>query len=375
MSAFEDFLATFDVEPGYLNWAANGPLSPSVRAEVFADADLLGSGRPSSLALVADRIVQAKETAAELLGVPAIELTMQPSATYGLMHAFFGLDGAVIASRAEFPSITLTLERAAHASRGELSPRWIDPQDGHVTPDAVAEALDDEVTALAVSHVDFRTGFRADLAALREAIGPDRLLIVDAVQSFGIVEDDYSVADVVVGHGYKWLRAGRGTGFARFSPAARERIAPVLSGFGGVGGPLPVDELPAPASDAGAYTVNGPDQLAVARLAVGLGDVRDAGVARIEEAVAEHVDAILEIADRHGIPVRSPRERAQRAGIVTLAPEHPASLSAALVNAGVVATTRGDAVRVAPHAGTTADTLRMLDDAIASAGNEKFISA
>ena len=64
MSAFDDFLATFDVEPGYLNWAANGPLSPSVRAEVFADADLLGSGRPSSLALVADRIVQAKETAA-----------------------------------------------------------------------------------------------------------------------------------------------------------------------------------------------------------------------------------------------------------------------------------------------------------------------
>jgi len=375
VSAFDDFLATFDVEPGYLNWAANGPLSPSVRAEVFADADLLGSGRPSSLALVADRIVQATETAAELLGAEASELTVQPSATYGLMHAFYGLSGAVIASSAEFPSITVTLERAAQASHGELSPRWIDPQDGHVTPEAIAEALDADVTALAVSHVDFRTGYRADLAALREAIGPDRLLIVDAVQSFGIVEDDYALADVVVGHGYKWLRAGRGTGFARFSTAARERIAPVLSGFGGVEGPLPVDDLPAAASDASAYTVNGPDQLAAARLAVGLSAVRDAGIANIEAALAEHVDAILEVADRHGIPVRSPRERARRAGIVTLAPEHPAPLSAALTNAGVVATTRGDAVRVAPHAGTAADTIRMLDDAIASAGNEKFTSA
>ncbi|MFB7251939.1 aminotransferase class V-fold PLP-dependent enzyme [Microbacterium sp. NPDC056234] len=375
VSAFDDFLATFDVEPGYLNWAANGPLSPSVRAEVFADADLLGSGRPSSLALVAERVVQAKETAAELLGVEAAELTVQPSATYGLMHALYGLSGAVIASSAEFPSISLTLERAAQASHGEVSARWIDPQDGHVTPDAVAEALDAEVTALAVSHVDFRTGFRVDLAALRDVIGPDRLLIVDAVQSFGIIEDDYTVADVIVGHGYKWLRAGRGTGFARFSPAARERISPVLSGFGGVGGPLPVDDLPAPASDASAYTVNAPDPLAAARLAVGLSDVRDAGVTHIEEAVAAHVDAILEIADRHGIPVRSPRDRARRAGIVTLAPEHPAPLSAALTNAGVVATSRGDAVRVAPHAGTADDTLRMLDDAIASAGNEKFTSA
>ncbi|WP_243224721.1 aminotransferase class V-fold PLP-dependent enzyme [Microbacterium sp. CIAB417] len=374
MSAFDDFLATFDAEPGYLNWAANGPLSPSVRAEVFADADLLGSGRPSSLALVVDRVAQAKQTAAELLGADEAELTVQPSATYGLMHAFYGSTGAVIASRAEFPSIALTLERAAQASQDRLSARWISPEDGHVTPDAVAEALDDDVTALAVSHVDFRTGYRADLAALREVIGQDRLLIVDAVQSFGIVEDDYAVADVLVGHGYKWLRSGRGTGFARFSPAARERIAPVLSGFGGVGGPLPVDELPPPASDASAYTVGAPDHLAAARLAVGLGDVRDAGVGNIEEAVAGHVDAILEIADRHGIPVRSPRERARRAGIVTLAPEHPAPLSAALTNAGVVATTRGDAVRVSPHAGTTADTLRMLDEAIAGIGEEKFIS-
>ena len=118
MSAFDDFLATFDGEPGYLNWAANGPLSPSVRAEVFADADLLGSGRPSSLALVADRIVQAKQTAAELLDVPSEELTVQPSATHGLMHALFGLSGSVISSSAEFPSISLTLERAAQASRG-----------------------------------------------------------------------------------------------------------------------------------------------------------------------------------------------------------------------------------------------------------------
>ena len=241
--------------------------------------------------------------------------------------------------------------------------------------DAVAEALDDEVTALAVSHVDFRTGYRADIAALREALGPDRLLILDVAQSFGIVEDDYSLADVVVGHAYKWLRAGRGTGFARFSSAARERIAPVLSGFAGVDGPLPVDALPAPASDASAYTVSGPDQLAVARLAVGLADVQDAGVAAIEQAIGDHVDTILEIADRHGIPVRSPRSRARRAGIVTLAPEQAAAFSAALTNAGVVATTRGETVRVAPHAGTSAETLRMLDDAIGTLGNEKFISA
>ncbi|MFK4852809.1 aminotransferase class V-fold PLP-dependent enzyme [Microbacterium sp. ZW T6_19] len=376
MSTFDDYLATFDTEPGYLNWAAFGPLSTSVREEVFADADLLGTGRPSSLALVGERVGEAKELIAELLGAEADEIALQPSSTHGLMHALYGLSGAVIASTAEFPSVSLTLERAALASRGAVSPRWIAPPDGRVTTDAVADALDDEVSAVAVSHIDFRTGYRVDLAALRELIGPDRLLIVDAVQSFGIVDDDYAAADVVVGHGYKWLRAGRGTGFARFSVRARERIVPVLSGITGTSAAgLPADQLPEPTASAQAYTVSGPDTLAAARLAVGVRGVRDAGMAAVETGLAERVDAVIEIADRNGIAVSSPRARERRGGIVALAPQEPARLAAALANAGLVVTARGAAVRIAPHAGTDAATLELLDEALGAFGNETFISA
>ncbi|MCT2223848.1 aminotransferase class V-fold PLP-dependent enzyme [Microbacterium paraoxydans] len=374
MSTFDDYLGTFDAEPGYLNWAAFGPVSPSVRAEVFADADLLGNGRPSSLTLVGERIGQAQEVVAELLGADAADVTLQPSSTHGLMQALYGVTGTVVASTAEFPSVSLTLERAAAASQHAVTPRWITPDDGRVTPDAVAAVLDDDVVALAVSHVDFRTGYRADLAALRDVLGPDRLLIVDAVQSVGVVDADYSVADVVVGHGYKWLRAGRGTGFAWFSPYARERIAPVLSGITGTAASgLVVDELPAPAPDARAYTISMPDTLAAGRLAIGARDVRDAGVAAIEERVAAHVDAVIATADHHGIAVVSPRERTERAGIVALAPEEPARLAAALANAGLVVTARGGSIRIAPHAGTDAETLGLLDEALGAFGRESFI--
>ena len=374
VSTFDDYVGTFDNESGYLNWAAFGPLSPSVREEIFADADLLGSGRPSSLSLVAERIGQAQELVAELLGAEAADVTLQPSSTQGLMHSLYGMTGAVIANTAEFPSVSLTLERAAAASDRALAARWITPADGRVTPDAVAEALDDEVTALAVSLVDFRTGFRADLAALRELIGPERLLIVDAVQAFGVVDVDYTAADVVVGHGYKWLRAGRGSAFAWFSSRARERIAPVLSGISGTAG-LSVDELLVPTASAQAFTVSQPDTLAAGRLAIGVRDVRDAGVAAIEARVADHVDTIIEIADRHGIAVTSPRERASRAGIVALSPEEPGRLAAALANAGIVVTARGSSVRVAAHAGTDAGTLQQLDDALGAFGNETFTSS
>ena len=376
MTAIDQYLETFDAEPGYLNWAAFGPLSPTVRAEVFADADLLGTGRPASISLVWERVDQAKTLAAELLGGEADEITLHPSSTHALMQALYGFEGAVVASTAEFPSVSLTLHRAAQASHGELSARWITPDDGRVTPDAVAAVIDDEVTALAVSHVDFRTGYRADLGALREVLGPDRLLIVDAVQSIGIVEDDYAVADVIVGHGYKWLRAARGTAFARFSDFARERIEPVLSGITGTTADgLFLDELPDAAASAKAYTVSNLDPLAAARLAVGLREARDAGVGAIEAALATQIDTVLEIADRHGIRVTSPRARTHRAGIVALAPDEPGRVGAALANAGLVVTARGPSVRVAPHAGTDAETLRMLDEALTASGNEMFISA
>ena len=365
VTTIDDYLAGFDGDPGYLDWAGFGPISPTVRAEVFADADLLGSGRASSNALVSERFDEARDLVAELIGIDPALVTLQPSATHGLQHALYGLAGTVMASSAEVPAITVTLERAARFSGDALQARWISPADSFVTPEAVGEALDDDdVRALVVSHVDFRTGYRADLAALREVIGSDRILIVDAVQSFGIVDDDLSIADVVVGNGYGWLRSARGTGFASFSPLARERIEPVLSGFVGVEGGMPLDNIPAPAASARAYAVNHPDQLAVARLAVGLRGVREVSPAVIEKRISERVDRILEIVDPHGIPVQTPRDEHRRAGIVTLIPHAPGALAAVLTNAGVVATPRGNSIRLSAHAGTSDETLRMLDEGI-----------
>ncbi|MDR2321903.1 MAG: aminotransferase class V-fold PLP-dependent enzyme [Microbacterium sp.] len=368
MRAIDDYTATFGEDPGYLNWAAFGPLSPAARAALVSDADLLATGRAEGIAATAGRTAEAQAAVAGLLGSAPGEVTVHPSSTHALQQALAGLDGTAIASAAEFPSVTITLERAAAASVGRLAPRWITPPRTRVTADTVADALDPAVTALVVSHVDFRSGYRADLAALREALGEDRLLIVDAVQSFGVVEEDWAVADVVVGHGYKWLRAGRGTGFARFTDRARERIRPVLSGrIATVAAGLPTDALPDPALSAQAYAVSAPDPLAAGRLAAGAGEIRAVGVDAVAERLSRNVDAVLELADRHGIEVLSSREPAERAGIVVLAPAHPQGLGEVLAAAGIEVTVRSGAVRVAPHAGTTAETLGLLDAALADA--------
>ncbi|WP_415123866.1 aminotransferase class V-fold PLP-dependent enzyme, partial [Microbacterium sp.] len=283
MSALEPLIETFDAATGYLDWAAFGPLSPAVRAEMHADAELLGSGRSSGIDLVAARLDEARGLVAGALDCPLDEVVLQPSTTQGLTHAMQGLEGTVVVSAQEFASLRVTAGRARDA-RGLLTVREIDPPHGIVTTDAVAAALTDEVTALAVSLVDFRTGALADLAGLRELIG-DRLLIVDAAQAFGVVDVDWAAADVVCGHGYTWLRAGRGTGFARFSAAARERIRPVLSGISGMPGEAATPGVPAPLPTASAYSVAPADPLAASRLAAAMRELTDAGIAAVAAEV------------------------------------------------------------------------------------------
>ena len=362
----ESFQASFDGEPGYLDWAAFGPLSSLVRADAQGDTELLGSGRRSGFDLVAEHVLEARELVAELIGSDAAQVVLQPSTTYGLMQAIYGLAGGLMVSRAEFPSLTVSATRAAEAL-GSTQVQWLEPEDGFVTPDLVRDALTDDTQALAVSLVDFRTGYRTDLTALRDVIG-DRLLIVDAVQGFGAVQADYAAADVVCGNGYKWIRAGRGTGFAWFGERALERIAPVLSGFAGTDGDVAFESVPPPSASAKAFTVSGADQLAASRLATALREIADVGVDVIEAELAQRTRDVIFYADRYEVPVLTPREPERRAGIVTLAPapQDAAPLAASLANHGITVTVRSDLVRVAPHVGTAADTLRLFGDALAA---------
>ncbi len=95
---------------------------------------------------------------------------------------------------------------------------------------------DDDAGALAVSLVDFRTGLpRRPLRRSAMCIGPDRLLIVDAIQGFGMVDVDYDrgrrrrgarlqVAPRRTWHRLRLVRTTR----------AQERLEPVLSGFVGM---------------------------------------------------------------------------------------------------------------------------------------------
>lgn len=363
----DDYADRFSEEPGYLDFARVGPVGRAVKDEQHALTALLGRARFGTIDPLAEQDARVREAVAAMTGFAADRVVFQPNTSTGLMHAMFGITGGVALSAAEFPSSTFAAERSAQ-SLGVLTPTWLETDDGRVTPGNLRDQLTPAIAAVLVSLVDFRTGYLVDLEGIRQVIG-DRLLIVDAIQGFGIVDAPYTEADIVVSGGQKWLRAGWGTGFLALSDRAAERLTPVFSGFTGseLDG-LPLDEVYPPASGARAFSVSHPDPIAEARLAVAIEEVLEVGVPVLRQRILEQTSRIIDLADEFGLDVVSSRAESERAGIVVLEPavDQFTVLVASLFNHGVTATTRGGRVRLSAHASTDEETYDMLRASLTS---------
>ncbi len=90
------------------------------------------------------------------------------------------------------------------------------------------------------------------------------------------------------------------------------------------------------------------------------------GPGRIRERVAELADYVIARADEAGLPVRTPRNRSARGGVVNLAVgPHAGQLSRALLGRDVCTDARGEGLRVSPHFFNTEEDVDRLFDALA----------
>ncbi|SEH91577.1 Selenocysteine lyase/Cysteine desulfurase [Leifsonia sp. CL147] len=367
VTTVEEYSSGFREEPGYLDYGRVGPLSATVRAETIGQYEILSKARHGTIERMRAEDQRVRDGVSALTRFPADQVVFQPNASSGLLHAAFGLTGGeVLVALSEFPSLTYAAERAAQALR-VITPTWLATDQGRVTPSGIREQLTDSTVAVMVSLVDSRTGYLADIDGIRQIIG-DRLLIVDAIQGFGVVDAPWEVADVVASGGQKWMRAGWGTGFLALSERALDHLTPVFSGWTGSGPDQPWDEVRDPVRGASAFSISNPDPIAEARFAAALEEVAAVGVGAVAAAVADNAERILQLADEFAVPVASSRSGNERAGIVVLEPlpEQLTALSASLHNHGVTASVRAASVRLSVHAGTTEETFDMLRAAFTS---------
>ncbi|KOX31123.1 aminotransferase class V [Saccharothrix sp. NRRL B-16348] len=344
------YLVQFREPEGYLDFARFGPPSFAVVDASTRLVEASVSAGPSTVDDLMRQELRAKAAVARLCRGDTDHVTLLPNTSTGLFQAALSVTGEVLVSSGEFPANTYPWARSP-----SVDVSWLPA--GPVTADVVRAALTPRTTAVSVSAVDFRTGYRADLAALREVVG-DRLLIVDGIQGFGVVDEPWEVADVLVVGGQKWLRAGWSTGFMTLSDRALSRLDPVLSGWTGAEDPGLFDNgIHRVGEGAGGWSITNLSPIASGALAAALELVEVAGVEAIGARIVERSDELVEVIRAAGGEVVSALDR--RAGIVAFTlPDHPPSvIGAALVDAGVTATVRPEHVRLSPHASTTPDTI------------------
>ncbi|MFE0023836.1 aminotransferase class V-fold PLP-dependent enzyme [Amycolatopsis sp. NPDC059021] len=353
------YLLQFDEPAGYLDFARFGPPSHAVLDTTARLLDQTTTAGPSTVDELMRQEIRAKAAAARLCGSDTDHTVLLPHTSLGLFQAAFNAPGGeALVSAGEFPANTYPWARAEQA--GRLTVRRMRPPRGYVTPEAVAAELTPETSMVSVSAVDFRTGYRADLAALRDVVG-DRLLVVDGIQGFGVTEAPWEVADVLVVGGQKWLRAGWGTGFAVLSDRALERMDPVLSGWTGARDPgLFDDEIHTADPMAAAWSISNLSPVTSGAFAAALELAEEAGVGAIAARIAERVGELEDVVKSFGGEIVSATER--RAGILAFSlPGHPAEqVGAALSADGIAATVRPEHVRLSPHASTPASAAELL---------------
>lgn len=336
----------------YLNFASLGPISEPVVATGERLLRATATARPGDAAMISAQVPRALAVLSRLSGFPERNITLVSNTSSALVQVALGLPAGtrVLSGRYQFPANVWPWRNAAET--GRISLNLAGMLDEPVTPEWLHAHLDAQSDAVAISHVDFRTGYRADLAGIREAIG-DRLLIVDAIQAFGAVEEDWTLADVVIAGGQKWMRAGQGTGFMALSDRALDHIRPLAASWGGIENSLDIHrDDQGPVSGAGRFDATRPSPVLAGCLAQALELVEAVGLDWIARRIQQRYERLADKAAGSGLRLLSDWPAGQRAGIAVIEAADPGAVKR-LVDAGFTLTVHdANRVRVSLHATT-----------------------
>jgi selenocysteine lyase/cysteine desulfurase len=363
------YLREFEERSGYLNFASVGPASKAARKASAQLLDEMAAGDRPIPDIIDPAYSEARVTIAAALGVEDHFATSVPSTGAGIMQIAFGLIGAggnVVVPSHEFPANRYPWLRAEAAGGPKV--RAVEIANKRVVPEALAPAIDEETRIVAVSLVDYMSGFRVDVDDLVEAAG-DALVLIDGIQGFGAVETGLGAADVFVAGGQKWLRGGLGAGVMAVSERALERLSPTLTGWWGVEDNFAFEVPPPhpPVSRADRFLESSPNLLGAVAAAAALRLVEVGGLREIEAAVLERSRAVLELAGSIGAEVIEPwHNDRERAGIVTfrIPGTGSAEVVAALGSAGFIVSERNGWIRVSPHATTPLGAIEAFGEAL-----------
>lgn len=354
-------------ETVYLNNASTGPIPERTR-RVLEEV----TAKRTAPHLLPDREIFAAMTEvrgqlARLLNADAEEIALTTSTSYGLSLAAQGLPlkpgDVVLVSQREFPANVypwLTLQQ-----RGVVVELLPLTAEGWPDEDRMVERLrDPRVRLLAISWVQFSTGYRADLDRLSAACRANgAFLVVDGIQGVGQLPLDLrrTSIDVLACGGQKWLLSPWGSAFVYVRREVQPVIQPAVVGWMSFEGTDDFSKLTEYNTDfrhdARKYEVGTLPYQSFLAMRESLKMILDLDVGRIAARNRILRASLFEAGRRGELRVLSPTDPARDASIVCVAPMGNNATEAyhELRKAQVVCSLREGKIRIAPHCYNTVE--------------------
>jgi cysteine desulfurase/selenocysteine lyase len=357
----------------YLNHAAVSP--PPIKTLEAVAAQLKDVAENGSLhyrSWVAVR-ERARELAAQMLGARAHQVAFMRNTSDALSTIANGISWKegdnVVTFRREFPSNVYPWLRLRATHNTEV--RFCEERDGRVDVDELVSLIDKKTRIVAISHVQYSSGFRADLERIgRAARLQDALMVVDVIQAMGAqpINVEEQLIDAAAGACHKWLLTPEGVGLLYLSDRARERIEPTLVGWMSVPDPEDYGNFEQEwKPDALAWETGTAPTSLIHGLEASLSLLQETNVERIAAHLYELTDYLCERLQHRGYRVVSSRHPSEKSQIVCI--EHagewsPMALYNHLKKLNIITAPRGDRLRIAPHLYNTAEDMDALIDGL-----------
>lgn len=152
-----------------------------------------------------------------------------------------------------------------------------------VAPEDLESAIDDQVSVLLLSHVDYKSGYLYDMRSINErAIQNGVVTLWDLSHTAGALPIDLQShrTDMAVGCGYKYLNGGPGApSFAYVRSELQDQIQQPLSGWFGHRDPFEFAAEFRPAPDVGRLLCGTPPMLSMLALEASLSAFEDVSLA------------------------------------------------------------------------------------------------
>lgn len=342
----------------YLNHAAVSP--PPTRTIEAVQSQLRDVAENGSLNYRSWTAVkeQARKLAAEMIGARPEQIAFMRNTSDGLSTVANGLPWApgdnLVTFRKEFPSNIYPWLRLSDVFGVEV--RMCEERDGRIDLDELIGLIDPKTRVVAISQVQYASGFRADLERIgRAARAHDALLVVDVIQAMGVTPTSVvaELIDVAAAAGHKWLLTPEGVGLLYLSDRARERLEPTLVGWRSVPDPEDYGDFKQ-GWNRGALaweTGTGPSAL-IHGLEASLRLLVETGVGRIANHLEQLTDYLCERLQSRDYQIVSSRHTSEKSQILCIRNQAGISsmaLYAHLKTRNIITAPRGDRLRVAPH--------------------------